>query len=252
MSAAGAAIGSAVPAAVLVAAFLYFALRAATRAPDPDAANKGGKRILGLFLRDYWYWLHGPAERFVLARGISPDALTLAGLGLTGLAGLAYATGFFGLAGWLVVAGGALDILDGKVARKRGLTRPAGAFLDSTLDRYGDWALFTGLAVFYRHQTVIFMAALLALGGSFFVPYVRARAEALGVSCRDGWLQRGERFFFLATTGIFTPILAAAGMPYAAPMAVMLGVLALLGNLTAVMRLLDAYRRLAALPTAAP
>lgn len=251
MNDAAAAWLSAVPAAALIGAFAYFAATARRRTAGADALAKGGKRILGLFLRDYWYWLHGPAERFVLERGYSPDALTIAGLGVTFAAGAAFAAGAFGLAGWLVVAGGALDILDGKIARAQGRSRPAGAFLDSTLDRYGDWALFVGLAVYYRASPV-FAAALLALGGTFVVSYVRARAEALGLSVRDGWLQRGERFFFLATTGIFTPILAAGGTPYGAPMAAVLVLLAVLGNFTAVVRLVDAYRRLAAEPTAAP
>ena len=196
MTPAAAAAFSAAPAAALVASFLVFtALRRSRAAPDADAAARGGRRLLGLHLRDFWYWLHAPMLRAALRAGATPDALTLGGLALTLGAGLAFAAGSFGLGGWLIVVGGALDILDGKVARARGLTRPAGAFLDSTLDRYGDWALFAGLAVAYGHGWPQW-AALLALGGTFVVSYARARGESLGVECREGWLQRGERFFF--------------------------------------------------------
>lgn len=248
MTPATAAALSAAPAAALVASCLLFAaLRRTRTAPDADAAARGGRRILGLFLRDYWYWLHAPLLRAALRSGASPDALTLAGLAVTLGAGLAFAAGSFGLGGWLIVAGGALDILDGKVARARGLTRPAGAFLDSTLDRYGDWALFAGLAVAYGSGWPLW-AALLALGGTFVVSYARARGEALGVACREGWLQRGERFFFLASAGILTPILAYLGVPYMQPMAWVLVALAVLANGTAAWRLRVLFRRLAAAP----
>lgn len=250
MTSATAAALSAAPAAALVASCLVFAALRPTRpAPDADAAARGGRRILGLFFRDYWYWLHAPLVRLALRSGASPDALTLAGLAVTLGAGLAFAVGNFGLGGWLIVAGGALDILDGKVARARGITRPAGAFLDSTLDRYGDWALFAGLAVAYGRGWPQW-AALLALGGTFVVSYARARGEGLGVACREGWLQRGERFFFLASAGILTPIMAYFGVPYAMPMAWVLVLLAVLANVTAAWRLRVLYRQLVAAPGA--
>jgi CDP-diacylglycerol--glycerol-3-phosphate 3-phosphatidyltransferase len=236
MSLAQAALFSTLPAACLVASFFVYTLLAKRRQKDKDAIARGGKRLLGLHLRDYWYWLHGPAERALLRAGWSPDAISFGGLALTFGAGLAFAAGSFGLGGWLIVVGGAFDILDGRIARARGIGGPAGAFLDSTLDRYGDWALFSGLAVYFGSGPGMW-AALLTLGGTFVVSYARARAESLGIACTDGWLQRGERFFFLASAGILTPSIAwLTGVSYSAPMLVVLSLMALLSNATAISR----------------
>lgn len=244
MSPGQAALLTAVPGFSILVTFFYFALRYRNRVPDPDAAARGGKRLLGLFLRDFWYWLVSPLDGLALRLRWTPDAITLAGLTVTFAAGLAFATGWFGLAGWLVVAGGVLDILDGRVARATGLSRPAGAFLDSTLDRYGDWALFAGLAVYYGSGWGLWMA-LLTLGGSYNVSYARARAEGLGIRCTDGWLQRAERLMFLATLGIATPVLVwGFGVAYGAPMLAILIFMALLSNLTAVTRMRSIYQRL--------
>jgi phosphatidylglycerophosphate synthase len=246
MSLAAAALGSLLPALALIATFLIYAARAwrGGHAADPDAVSRGGRRVLGLFLRDYWYWLHGPAERLALRRGVHPDALTVGGLLLNACAGISFAVGWFALAGWLIVLAGSTDVLDGRVARKSGRASPAGAFLDSTLDRYGDWALLAGLAVFFRNHWGLY-AALLAMGGSFLVSYTRARAEGLGRTSSEGLFQRAERLLFLAAGGILTPLIAwAFGIAYATPMLVILVILAVLSNWTALERLRGVYRAL--------
>ncbi len=244
MSSSLAATLTAVPAALVLLSLGVFVVQAARRPRDPDAVARGGKRLLGLFFRDFWYWLHGPAERWALRSGLNPDALTLAGLGVTVAAALAFAFGWFAVGGWLIVLGGSFDILDGRIARQTGTARPAGAFLDSSLDRYGDFVLFAGLAVAFRQNWGL-MLALLALGGSFLVSYARARAEALGAECRDGWFQRAERMLFLAAGGILAPVIAwAAGISQTTPMLAVLGLLALMTNLTAFGRVRSVYRRL--------
>jgi phosphatidylglycerophosphate synthase/putative flippase GtrA len=117
------------------------------------------------------------------------------------------AAGRFALGGWLFVMAGALDFIDGRVARSTGRTSPSGAALDSVLDRYVESALIAGLCWYYRHGWVL-VPCLLALTGSMLVPYVRARGESLGVSLKEvGFMQRPERVLLLGAGTALSPIL---------------------------------------------
>jgi phosphatidylglycerophosphate synthase len=112
---------------------------------------------------------------------------------------------------WLLAAGGLADILDGRVARARRLASRRGAFLDSTLDRFGETATFVGLA--WRLAAVPWQSATvaLALGGSLLVSYARARGEALGATMHGGLMQRPERLVVLIAGALVES--AASGRP---------------------------------------
>ncbi len=146
--------------------------------------------------------------------GVRPNTLTLAGMVLTTAAGLGYALGAshrFGwslhpadpantyllLAGTLMILSAACDMLDGAVARLGRQSTELGAFLDSTLDRYGDFVVYAAIAVHYaaaRPANVTFvLLAVLAMFNSFMISYTRARSEGLARSCSVGYWQRGER-----------------------------------------------------------
>jgi len=100
---------------------------------------------------------------------------------------------------WLL-GGGFFDVLDGSLARFRGVQRPFGAFWDSTLDRVSEAVVFGGFLLYYAlHQRP--PEALLAFGVcilSFLVSYARARAEGLGVDCEVGILPRPGRIVLLS------------------------------------------------------
>jgi len=161
-----------------------------------------------------------PAGRFLAARRVSPDLLTILGVCLSLLAALLLGRGSFFAAGLVLLLAGLCDILDGDVARERGLVSPFGAFLDSTLDRVSEGALYIGLAYFYftRSQTAtvwmrgmfegsaewgdadgptLGVLALSTLILSFLVSYTRARAEGLGLECKVGVMERPERLLAL-------------------------------------------------------
>jgi len=161
-----------------------------------------------------------PAGRFLAARRVSPDHLTILGVCLSLLAALLLGRGSFFAAGLVLLLAGLCDILDGDVARERGLVSPFGAFLDSTLDRVSEGALYIGLAYFYftRSQTAtvwmrgmfegsaewgdadgptLGVLALSTLILSFLVSYTRARAEGLGLECKVGVMERPERLLAL-------------------------------------------------------
>ncbi len=134
-----------------------------------------------------------PLAGLILRMGFSPDALTLLGLILSMFAGFYVARGSFAAAALLLFLGGLCDILDGSMARRAGRSSKRGAFLDSTLDRLAEIAVFMGLVFLYRDRIVLQMVTVMALTGSLMTSYTRARAEGLGVDCKVGMLERPER-----------------------------------------------------------
>jgi phosphatidylglycerophosphate synthase len=175
--------------------------------------------------------------RFLIRFGVAPNTLTLTGAALTAGAGVCYAIGagtpmgwsidphapanaFLPLAGALIILASACDMLDGAVAKLGKQSSTFGAFLDSTLDRYSDFAVYAGIAIYYvchppvaqpfqavhwgaeglqnpavlhgGNATFAFLA-MLAFFNGFMISYTRARAEDIIPACRVGYWQRGER-----------------------------------------------------------
>lgn len=158
-------------------------------------------------LRDGATKVATPIARFLLDRGVTPDAVTITGTLVVVVAALwAYPTGQL-LLGTLVIALFVLtDTLDGTMARLSGRSGPWGAFLDSTLDRVADAAIFAGLIVWFTGEgddrlTAILALAALVLGS--IVPYARARAEGLGLTASVGIAERADRLaVVLVATGV--------------------------------------------------
>lgn len=181
---------------------------------DPEVAARPRTALLGFWVRDWLMWLIAPLERLFLALGIPPVAFNWAGAAFGAAAGFAYASGAFPAAGWLVLLGGVADIFDGRIARARGLVSEAGAFLDSTLDRFAETFAYAGLVVWYRTSAWGVLMVTLALGGSLLVSYTRARGEGLGVHYKGGLMQRAERLVLLALASLLDPVAARfAGVP---------------------------------------
>jgi len=151
--------------------------------------------------------------RGLLALGLTPNHLSVTGLLLTVVAGVCLARGashqvpYFStgsgptswwptLATLALLLAGACDMLDGALARVGNLKTRFGAILDSTLDRFGDMAIFLGCALHFALQGNLTAQALalVALCGSFLISYVKARAEQIIPDCSVGYWLRGERF----------------------------------------------------------
>ena len=196
----------------------------------PDAvANRpeGGLNDYKTALKKFAHGALDPLVRALLAIGISANHVTALGFALSLAAALEFATGRFRIAAALAAAAGLCDILDGQLARRAGKATRFGAFLDSTLDRIAEAALFVGLAWYYMAQLVdmavnpnrvianlqhglepvtflvIATMAVLAMVGSFMVSYTRARAEGLGLECKVGFFERPERLVLLIVAGCF-------------------------------------------------
>ncbi len=177
--------------------------------------------------------LYLPVARFLAARGVTPNMVSLVGAAAFGGAGVLAAMGHFPAAGCVIAVLGPLDRVDGLMARECGLQSRFGAFLDSTLDRIAEFFLFLGVLVgemrFHGAGVVEASVILSALTGSLLVSYARARAEALGFQCKVGLMTRFERLFLMAVGLIF-------GFVY--PVVIFLAVAT---HLTAIHRILHVY-----------
>jgi len=176
---------------------------------DPNEISDRGSFVLGGFLRNWFYWFVWPVERVALGIGLSPTAFNVGGVLCGIVAGVFFATGHTNPGGWFVLLGGIADVLDGRIARARGMASETGAFLDSTLDRMAEVGAFVGLALMYRAAPVELAVVVVAMGGSLLVSYARARGESLGVVCKVGVMQRAERLLIVGFGGIFDPAVTA-------------------------------------------
>lgn len=149
------------------------------------------------------------AARFCSERGVTPNQLTLAGMGLNLLAGWIYTGGLFFLGGLVTLLAGLGDLLDGPLARLTGKTSRFGAFLDSTADRYSDFFLFGGITYYYATEESwgLCLAGLGIILGTFLTSYTKARAESLIPACSVGLLERAERVILLAIGSLILPLL---------------------------------------------
>jgi CDP-diacylglycerol--glycerol-3-phosphate 3-phosphatidyltransferase len=140
-----------------------------------------------------------PIAAFVNRLGIAPITVTFTGLIGTLIGAIFLAQGNFLVGGIIILCMGALDGLDGTMARLRGETTDYGAFVDSVTDRYSDLLIFGGLLAYYLLRADIVMSGLVfaAAAGTVLVSYVKARAEALDFEAKWGILSRAERFIVL-------------------------------------------------------
>ena len=181
-----------------------------------------------------------PAGTVLAELGVSANFFTGLGFGLSCLAAYLIATGHIKAAGIVILVAGLCDVLDGAVARAKGTVTRAGAFLDSTLDRYSELVIFLGIVWFYvspvsgNASAVMAAVTLLALGGSMMVSYTRARAEGVNQECKIGIAERPERFIILIVGALF----GATGL------GISLWILAVVSNITALQRMTYVMRKL--------
>lgn len=205
-------------------------------ATQPEA---GGSLTWGEWVNARGRRIADGVARWLVVTGVTPNQLTVTGFFLTSAVAVAIAYGYEWQGGVLVILVGLFDMLDGAVARVRGMKTRFGAFLDSTLDRYSEAVLLGGVLVnqLVAHpqgqiQTGLLVVA--ALTGSLLVSYSRAKAEGkdIGVHGEVGWLPRPQRVVLLAA-GLITGLVVPA-----------LWVLAIFTNVTTVQRILHVRRQL--------
>ena len=196
-----------------------------------------------MFTTRFEAWVRRRAEALMSAVGrvpLTPNQVTVVGLVLTFVSASLIAFGYLRWAGVVLIFAGTCDILDGALARSTNKSYPYGAFLDSTLDRYSEGAIYVGLAAYFVSaggplQRWLVLATLAALAGSFLVSYVRARAQSLGFTCDSGLFARPERVVLTVIGLVFSGVWGGYVL-YA-----VVFLLAVLTNLTALQRIREVW-----------
>jgi len=198
--------------------------------------RKETKRPITYWIGEGGGWLLRHVVSGLAATGITPNMFTFLGLAVNSWAAAMFAMGRFRQAAAVLFLAGFLDMADGQVARRVGRVTAFGGFLDSTLDRYSDLALYMGLVVYYTliGRSFYMMLAAVAMASSFMVSYSRARAESVIPSCKVGFLERPERLVLLIMGGAFNR------------MAQVLWVIATLSSLTVLHRVVYTWQELRA------
>jgi CDP-diacylglycerol---glycerol-3-phosphate 3-phosphatidyltransferase len=163
---------------------------------------------------------------------IHPNVLTFLGLVINMVAAYMLAVGQFRWGAAVIIGAGLFDMVDGRVARETNRVTRFGGFFDSVLDRYSDCALLVGLLVWYGSINRPFYVVLtaVAMAASVMISYTRARAENSIPMCKVGFMERPERVVLVIIGALFDH------------MAPVLWVIAVLGNLTLVHRMIFTWQ----------
>jgi len=163
---------------------------------------------------------------------IHPNALTFVGLLINVVAAWYLSQGLFLTAGLVIIGAGIFDMVDGRVARETNQVTSFGGFFDSVLDRYSDLILLMGLLVYYgkigRSPYVVLTAVVMT--ASVMISYARSRAENIIPTCKVGFMERPERIVLFIIGALFDR------------MAPVLWVMAVLGNLTVIHRMIFTWQ----------
>ena len=217
------------------------------------------------------YKILDPFVRVLIKIGLTPNMVTIIGFFLNLGVAVIFIIGaektnrgdlsYVGLAGGLILFAGLFDMLDGQVARIGKMKSSFGAMLDSVLDRYSELFMFLGICYYLisHHYFISSLFAFTGMIGSMMVSYTRARAEGLGIDCRGGLMQRPERIVLVGTTALACGIVAnyiggdyklfVKGISFhvfetMSIFTIPLTILAIMTNITAVGRLMDAKKAL--------
>ncbi|MGQ0842688.1 MAG: phosphatidylinositol phosphate synthase [Sporichthyaceae bacterium] len=192
--------------------------------------------MLNKYARAFFNRVFTPVARALVRAGVSPDVVTIVGtLGVMAGALVLFPRGEFFWGTMVITAFVFSDIVDGTMARMTGRSSVWGAYLDSTLDRFGDAAVFAGLAMWFAgggENDLMAALCLYNLSAGSIVSYARARAESLGMQAAGGIAERSDRLVLILVAAGFDGI----GVP--GVLRVALIVLAVASTITVVQRIL--------------
>ena len=205
------------------------------------------------FLQQVIYKVINPLIKGMIKVGITPNIVTTLGFigNIVAAVFFIYAsqesaldaqTTTLGWGGFIILASGLFDMMDGRLARMGNMSTSFGAMWDSTLDRYSELvSLFGIVLVFLEDKGWFWMGVVTfaAMVGSVMVSYVRARAEGLGIECKVGLMQRPERVVVTAVTAMITGF--TGSLWWVAGGMILIAVLA---NITAFWRVGYCYKKL--------
>ena len=174
-------------------------------------------------LQKILHFILNPLVRILIALGVTPNIITLFGFAINTIVAIIFIKGaentertdltYIGWGGALILFAGIFDMLDGQVARLGKMSSKFGALFDSVIDRYSELIMFLGICYYLvsHHYFMSSLIAFIGMIGSIMVSYTRARAEGLGIPCKDGLMQRPER---IVTIGLAALTCGVAGHLY--------------------------------------
>jgi len=210
------------------------------------------------------YKVINPFVRLLIKLHITPNIVTTIGFLINVIAAAVFVKGaemcnrndlsYIGWGGGLILFAGLFDMLDGQVARLGNMSSKFGALYDSVLDRYSELVMFLGICYYLvaHHFFLSSLLAFVALIGSMMVSYIRARAEGLGIECKEGLMQRPERVVTIGLSALICGIVSACSngnhrfyvswLPFEvfetiSIFTIPLAIVAILANITAIKRL---------------
>ena len=171
-------------------------------------------RTLRTIIERFIRWGFLPVVSVLFRLNISPNTISVLGFSVVMFSVVLFIRGSLLAAGITFLLGSLLDVLDGELARTGGRVTVFGSILDSVLDRLSEGIVLISFAWYFvdRGETVGALITMLGMLSSIATSYVRARAEAVGVSCLVGWITRPERVFIIAMGMIFGQILLAVSI----------------------------------------
>jgi phosphatidylglycerophosphate synthase len=181
---------------VLVAVtWTVFAIRPA-RVGNKRLDGHGGV-MLGRGIMEVAYKLFTPLVSVLFKLRVTPNMVTAFSLVPALVSAIFIAQGHFGIGGLLATGSGFCDMVDGMLARRYNSMSDVGELFDAAVDRYVEYLLLAGLAVYFRTSPTVTVICLAAILGSFMVSYTTAKAEALGVAPPKGAMRRAERAVYV-------------------------------------------------------
>ena len=212
-----------------------------------------------------------PVVRVFIGLGLTPNIVTTIGLILNTVVAIIFIEGaekgersdlsYIGWGGAMILFAGAFDMIDGQVARIGKMSSRFGALYDSVLDRYSELIMFLGICYYLvsHHYFFSSLIAFVGLIGSIMVSYTRARAEGLGIPCKEGLMQRPERVIIIGLSALACGIIGYYtggnkkwdfnlfgynGIESIAVFIIPLAIVAILANFTAIQRIVFCYKYL--------
>jgi CDP-diacylglycerol--glycerol-3-phosphate 3-phosphatidyltransferase len=242
-----------------VAAYAAFGRRRSL--PSPRVQQAGSSVLLGAYVQHATYWAARPVVRALIGASVSANVITLASIPLAAGAAVAFAEEHWGVGALLGGLSYACDALDGLVARATGTASQAGEVLDALCDRICEGLMLAGVAVAWRGSVPLLALALVAALGAQQVTLASAKTEAFPAArgrVPRGLMRRAERAAYIigaataagALQDLLPPVHAAASARV--PLIGALGLLAILGNASAVHRLASLVRVLRREPQETP
>ena len=182
-----------------------------------------------------------PVASAALRIGITPNGVTWVGaVGVVASALTFYPRGDFFVGTALIAFFALSDLFDGTMARisKTGASK-WGSFLDSTIDRVTDSSILLGIAIYLINKgDRLSSIVLITLVTGLLVPYIRAKAESFAIECTGGIAERTERLI------ISMSAIALEGLHVSFVLAIGMWLLAILGSITVIQRMLIVRRAL--------